>query len=159
MTSADPPTFYHGSMRELDDGLVLRPTGNASQHHRRERFLEMARPRDRLSRTGCVYLVHDPADVVLATDIRPEHVYEVRPLGGVERSNLHWFDLLADVDAMDDDEFEWIGEYARHETLRQFARNYWNGVEPPEGGVWEYRCGAAEVVGEFVPEDPAPFRR
>lgn len=141
----EPVTYYHGSDKSLEPGTVLRPSGEPTPHYKREKFLEMMRPKNMLSRTRCIYMVTKPRDVQEAIGFSVNHIYEVNPGNIIERSSLYWFDLLSGVDELDDDDFSFIDMYNQFEYLRNYARNYWNGAAPPERAVWEYRTETATI--------------
>ncbi|CAM6055293.1 unnamed protein product [Sphagnum tenellum] len=138
--------YYHGSNAHLPIGTVLRTSGEVAQQHfyHRERLLERLRPKDQLSRIGCIYLLDSPRRFEEALGYRPENVYRVRPGRIVQRSDVSWIEAMAPIEDLDDDERAWVGEYQQYDYLVKYAQNYWDGVRGE--GPWEYRSDTATVL-------------
>src|SRR5208282_2198299 len=139
--------FYHASTDMLEPGTVLVPQHDPSQFLEREAYREESRPEGHLSRKECVYMGIRPKDVKLWG----RYIYEVKPLGPVERNNIGWFEEMFYLD-----EPEWMEEddddSGITKTLERAATNYWTGA-PYQGGLgWEYRAPQAEIIRLIPPK-------
>lgn len=147
------PKYYHGSYDFLPNGTILTPDkgnfmGTFSQDEMDSHFkLEQFRPSNYLSRNKAVYMSRDIDDIDLsggATD----HIYEVQPLGKVERHDLNW---MTEIDIIISDAWD-SGTQEEQETLdkvKNSALNYWKGVPHYNESVWEYLVLSAEILQEL----------
>jgi len=81
-----------------------------------------------------VFMVERP-DLVDAAGGYDDHVYEVEPVGVVERSDLAWY---SEMDAQDTDEGK-----------AECARKYWAGEPFPSYSLFEWRARSAKVIREI----------
>jgi hypothetical protein len=140
--------YFHASDQELPIGTLLKPSGEPSQFWEREEFLEEHRPENKLSRLQSVFMG------VTAEEVKMwgPHVYEVEPIGTVERNDVNWFEelvYLEDIEekfmAADTEEEEQRIEDLR-ERMKDAANNYWEGKPGPHHQWWEYRVPSARVL-------------
>lgn len=136
---APADTFYLGSHIPLSDRISrhdLRMDVHP-RHHAVESVLERARPSGGLSRSECVFLAHSP-HAVATLGMPTTHLYEVRPIGPVQRSDQRWWHMiLAGL------------SYGQKERppVEEWATQYWTGAECPTGmPLWEYRAKAVLVL-------------
>jgi hypothetical protein len=147
LTETTIPTLYHGSRRRFPKGFVLLPQskGYVSWDEVRvhEQFIERYRPRDCLSRGQSVFMVADPRLAETAGGYE-DYVYEVRPVGKVERNDLNWYEVLNVLDNYSIEEQEQI-DLNDPEWIAA-AKNYWKGVPHPGRSMWEYRSPSAVII-------------
>lgn len=99
--------------------------------------MEHYRPDGMISRDDAVYMVDDPDDIINAGGII-DFIYEVVPIGPVERSDLGWYREVKGAMNLEKSD----------EATREFAESYWDGVSYHGIGVWEYRARQARVIGD-----------
>jgi hypothetical protein len=131
--------YFHGSFDKLEIGLNLRPQdGTGSTVETLDRLFEECRPTRCIPRTEAVYLVRDP-DLIDAVGGFTEFVYEVRPEGTPEGSDLAWLT-----------EAQLALEEGDADRARNCASNYWAGIpfEHADRSVFEYRVRSATIVRE-----------
>lgn len=119
--------FYHGSMDYLEVGSVLRPRHAYAESWSKADFytvLERYRPKHLLAHAQSVFLCDNPDDVDLAGG-GTEWMFEVKPLGSIQRHDLNWSSAISCA----------VGEGAAEEALRELAENYWRGVPHPDEPV------------------------
>lgn len=144
--------FYHGSYHKLPNGTVLNPDkgnfmGTFTQDEMDSHFkLEEFRPSKFISRDRAVYMC-DNVDDLDNSGAATKHIYEVRPIGKVERHDLNW---MSEIDLIMDE--AWTnGQQEDEETIekvKQAALNYWNGVPHINESVWEYLASSARIMRE-----------
>lgn len=130
--------YYHGSSTPLRQGTVLTPgKGVGLQNHpilqAHEMEVDKLRPRDCISRQRCIYMCASPEDVKRSGG-SGAYIYEVAPIGQVDKSDQAWYGVSDDLS--NPDSFDAIA-------------NYWEGVPYPNSNesLWEYRAKSAKVVG------------
>lgn len=136
-------TYFHGSRKRFKNGFILLPQkiGYVNDDDEliqiSERILEKNRPAHCLPRTKCVYMVDDPNYIEHAGGWI-DFVYQVKPMGKVERNDLAWYSEISNYywDDINDPE------------AKLFAENYWNGIQYKniENSLWEYRAASAEII-------------
>jgi hypothetical protein len=138
--------FYHGSDRQFPVGFVLRPQPDGYVHgvagdefdraiRRREKILETYRPPQMISRMEAVFLTDSPTLVDNAGG-HSDYIYEVAPIGPVEKSNLGWYTEIERATEM--------GGRLSKARASEWALNYWHGVAGR--GTDEYRCRTARIL-------------
>lgn len=132
--------YYLGSHVELHRGRITRHDLQMPvhpQYHATERLLEQARPPHCLSRSACVFLA-DSEHAVKLLGMPIDHIYTVQPIGNIERSDLNWWKLIADVFTRPQKEYP--------EGVEDWAQQYWSGAESPTSSpIWEYRVASANI--------------
>ena len=144
-------TLYHGSAEEFAPGAVLtpQPGGYATLPDEDiagpEAALEEHRPPGMIPRAEAVFMVDDP-DMIDAAGGYDDHVYEVRPVGAAEASDMAWYSELS-VYWFD------LTERADEDEIRRLAEGYWSGEPFPDRsrGLFEYRARSAVVEREVGP--------
>lgn len=96
--------------------------------------MESYRPVNKISRFESVFMVNDPSLVEYAGGYE-DFIYEVEPIGQVDRSDLSWYSE--------------IEIYNDPEEREECAKNYWNGIPftNPANRLWEYRAKEAKIIG------------
>lgn len=139
-----PAPLYMGAKHVFRVGRVLRgraPDHGKGEHlderlaHATEDAFEAARPAASLSRRTNVFMVEAPdEDLVERAGGSAKHLYEVEPVGSVERNDVGWWPVVFDAVT--------AGEPA--EAARA-ASAYFAGKATPEP-LWEYRAPALRIV-------------
>lgn len=141
--------FYHGSMDHLSVGTILRPDPNYQAKCSNTSFyavLERYRPRHLLPHAGAVFLCDNPDDVDLAGG-GTEWMFEVKPLGHLQKHDINWSSAISGA----------CDEGASEEILRELADYYWRGIPHPDENVWEYLAPHAEILRVMPFEDLFEF--
>jgi hypothetical protein len=129
LSEIQTPKFYLFTRKTHSPGTILGPSiDSAPLGTGIEGWLEKLRPHGRLSRSGSIFLqtVQEmPTDDLFA--------YDVEPLEPPELCHSGWLRLLRQSGA-------------DQPLIEQLAKNYWDGVECPTTGGWEYRTSGARVV-------------
>ncbi len=140
-------TYFHGSGIALPKGTILVPRGiegwkNDPSHLKVEAF----RPHQFLSREKAVFMSQDLDELDLS-GASTNHVYEVQPLGPVQKHDINWLSEIDMViselaDGRDQEDEDVI------EEIEKIAKKYWMG-EPYDGeSVWEFLTPSAKVIKE-----------
>lgn len=130
--------FWHGSMDQLKIGTILMPTSNYEERWNSTDFynvLERYRPLHCLAHKNSVFMCDNDNDIDCAGG-GTEWVFEVKPLGAIERHDMNWSSEISGA----------ICENAPEETLREYAMNYWNGLPHHSESVWEYLTTSAVII-------------
>ena len=137
---SEGPSYYHGSMKDLPIGTILRSSPNYEQEWSNTDFyniLEKYRPFGMLSHKDAVFMVTDEDDIDLAGG-GTNYIFEVRPLSGISKHDLNWSSeismLVSDGHDIDSPE------------IKTAATNYWNGSPHTDESVWEYLTKSAEIL-------------
>jgi len=138
--------LYHGSQAELPVGTILRPqsTGYATDTdemvQQTERIVERYRPRNCIPRFQAVFMVANPDEIVSAGGYE-DFIYQVEPVGKIERSDLAWYSQVG--------LYFWDDE--NDPEARQYAKAYWAGTpfKNPANSLWEYRARSAKILRVF----------
>jgi len=137
----DNTKVYHGSTKKFDVGFVLTPQGYGyafmDSEKEIEDIFERLRPKNKLSRKNCVYLVSNIDEVDNAGGYT-DYIYEVDPIGVVQKSDLAWYTNVAII----------ISDKYKEEDIIESVNNYWQGVQykNKEHSLFEYRCMKAKIV-------------
>ena len=144
-------TLHHGSVEEFGPGTVLEPQpgGYATLPDEDiagpEAALERHRPPGMIPRAEAVFMVDDP-DTIDAAGGYDDHVYEVRPVGPAEASDMAWYSEMS---------VYWsdLAERADEDEIRRLAEGYWSGEPFPDRSrrLFEYRARGAVVEREVEP--------
>lgn len=141
--------FFHASRDEFETGAVIRGRNVPSGFPEREEWLERSRPDGCLPRTQSIFMGVTPAEVKLWGPI----IYEVEPIGDIERNDISCFEALVDLEYQDewevDEERYPEGGDAVAERMEKAVRDYWHGVE--RNGFWEYRAPAVRFLRRLDP--------
>ena len=137
--------YYHGSFTKLKNGTILRPNPNYEQDWSHTDFysvLEFYRPKNMISHKNAVFMCGDIDDVDLAGGATA-FIYEVEPLGIVEKHDLNW-----------SSEISMLAEEPRKnsEELKIAAMHYWNGDPHTDEQVWEYLTTNARIIALVAEE-------
>lgn len=131
--------YYHGSRRKFPDGFTLTPQAIGYVHDEKkvEDFVEKYRPPNKLSRFKSVFMVTDPEEIDYAGGYE-DFIYEVMPVGVVEKSDLSWYSEIS----------VYLHEDNQVEPMIEAAKNYWSGVPftDPKSSLFEYRTSAATIT-------------
>lgn len=146
--------YYHGSKTPLKIGTIIRPKADGyvqqqyadgSEDNWVERAIEKGRPKDKLSRLKSVFMLKLDESELQRPDLPDtfdqvggygEHIYEVEPLGRVERSDMKNYTMAAYPELFFDKDLK------RYRAMA--VEEYWSGDDAD--GVFEYRTPAARVV-------------
>ena len=130
--------YYHGSFDKLPIGTILTPRSNYEQnwaHNNFYRVLEKYRPPTMIAHRNAVFMC-DNLDDIDNSGSPLKYVYEVQPLGVVQKHDMNW---SSEIDYLSD-------QKAPEEKLREAAINYWNGQPHFNESVWEYLTPKAKIV-------------
>lgn len=125
------PKLYLFTDKEHDPGKEIHPPedGVGPLGANIEGWLEQGRPEGRLPRSKSIFLWDRPWR-------RATFVYEVEPLGTIERGHTGWVWLLGERSGAD------------QPLIDEWAASYWAGAECPTlNGAWEYRTDTVRVIG------------
>src|SRR5271157_3270029 len=132
--------LYHGSKKQFQPGDILTPRSDGyfsdPDTRQHEEIVERNRPEGALPRSNSVYMVADPEEIDRAGGYE-NYVYEVEPIGNVEKNDLEWYGQISS--------YEWEGD--ENPEADKMAQGYWSGLEL--GGNWtlyEYRAPQAKIV-------------
>ncbi|MFA5314220.1 MAG: hypothetical protein WC375_13040 [Methanomassiliicoccales archaeon] len=115
--------------------LTPQPYGYVSQERDIEDIVELYRPSNKINRAESVFMVDNP-DLIDFAGGYEDYVYQVMPIGQVDKSDLSWYsEVSIYLDATEEEQAEW-------------SRNYWNSVpyKNPSNSLWEYRARSAKIV-------------
>ncbi len=127
--------LYHGSRKEFPVGFTLLPQsdGYASSSDESiantERILESHRPAQCLPRAKSVFMVTDPEEIDFAGGYT-DFVYQVEPVGKVEKNDMAWYSSLATV----------IWDDVNDPEAIRLAEGYWSGQPEKPLRSFEYRA-------------------
>ena len=133
--------FYHGSHDQFEVGEILTPgedeyeegMENVEWYH----VLHQHRPMESRQHSWSVFMVADEDDIDVAGGAT-DYVYEVEPVGDVERHDINWASEISYLlDAGHDHDSAEIAEA---------AANYWAGKPHHNEQVWEYLAPKARIV-------------
>jgi 8-oxo-dGTP pyrophosphatase MutT (NUDIX family)/GNAT superfamily N-acetyltransferase len=131
--------LYHGTRAKLEIGTILTPQPhgyvNDPEVAQHEQIMENARPEGSLPRNQSVYMVADPDEIDFAGGYE-DFVYEVEPIGEVERNNMGWYSEVS--------MYEW--DNIADSRAVEAAESYWLGLDFPKSSIWEYRAPKAKIV-------------
>ena len=131
--------LYHGTKAKLQVGMILTPQPhgyvNDPEVAQHEAIMENARPEGALPRNQSVYMVADPDEIDFAGGYE-DYIYEVEPIGEVERNNMGWYSEVS--------MYEWDDEADPRAV--EAAESYWLGSDFPKASIWEYRAPQAKIV-------------
>jgi hypothetical protein len=134
--------YYHGSHDQFEVGEILTPgedeyeegMENVEWYH----VLHQHRPMESRQHSWSVFMVADEDDIDVAGGAT-DYVYEVEPVGDVERHDINWASEISYLlDAGHDHDSAEIAEA---------AANYWAGKPHHNEQVWEYLAPKARIVG------------
>ena len=133
--------YYHGSDKKFDIGFILQPQtdgyANLESEKEIEDLFEKYKPKDKISRKNCVYLVSDINNIDMAGG-GTEYIYFVDPIGQIDKSDLTWYSEV----------YSLYTEDTKESLLVPLIMNYWNGIQfkPKVNSLFEYRCKSAEII-------------
>ncbi len=159
--------LYHGSPQPLKIGKAYRvrqwtkaDQGGASKEV--EAFLEKHRPNNAIPRNKAFYMTDSKKlDILDLVGASTDYVYQVSPIGRLERHDLQW---LNDIDAVMNREFNdevndgMPNSYSWHmppiynsekaDTMVMLVQNYWGGKKYPynDWAHWEYLSPSFKVL-------------
>lgn len=142
--------FYHGSKNNLEINTILISQENKGYTSYEEclsieNAFEHFRPKNKISRKIAIYLVDNP-EIIEKVGGYDDYIYEIDPMGDVQKSDLYWYNEVAKE----------MGDFFDIEELTDKAKkcieNYWNSVESPDKNI-EYRVESAIVRKEFKIEE------
>lgn len=136
-------TLYHGSQREFPVGFILEAQSDAyakldKDENFTEETMELVRPKDAISRYDSVYMVDNPDDIDNVGGYI-DYIYIVEPIGKLERNDIAWYTEISIYGPYNED---------MNNEIKQWAMNYWNGVQHPNG-IWEYRALKVKIIEVF----------
>lgn len=137
--------FYHSSVHALSDGTILAPQNNNRMTDWIEQRLELNKPAGSLSRSDAVFMVDDIL-MLPGVGAALAWVYEIEPLGKVERHDANWLIEM---------------RRSQPEDVASSARSYWQG-KGTNDPIWEYLTSRARIIrlafdydeqsGQFEPQ-------
>jgi hypothetical protein len=134
----------------LPNGTILKPHGEHKEWNPViDQYLESFRPQGMLSRHQAVFMVDSIWTLPdVGMDMEDGWVYEVNPMGKVENHDVGWyvqlhhlFDGIRNIEELQE-RMEWDDSY---DIGREYASNYWHGVDFGEG-AWEYLTPSAKII-------------
>ena len=139
--------FYHGSVKELEEGLHLLAQSDGYVQSESdeevegfEDFMELLRPEGKISRFDAVFMANNAEDIDNLGGFT-DFIYKVEPIGEYSKHDLSWYSDASSYYLIDD------------EKAKECALKYWSGEQykKAENSVFEYIVGSA-VIGEEVYE-------
>lgn len=130
--------FYHGSFDLLPIDTILVPQSDYEKRWGTNPFyteLEQYRPSNKLASRELVFMCESIDDVGLAGGAET-YIYEVLPLGKIEKHDVNWaseMDLALDANKTESEKMK-------------IAHNYWNGIPHFNENVWEYVTTSARII-------------
>ncbi len=136
--------YYHGTYNNFKNNFILTPQKGYTwqeQEQEIENLLEKHRPKWKISRKDCVFLVDDPSLIDPTAEFTTEKnysIYEVQPIGQIDKSDLYWYEEIKSRDLIE-------------ENVLPFIMNYWNGIlwNNSNESLPEYRCQKAIVINKI----------
>ena len=133
--------FYHGSPQPLAEGKVYRvrqwkASDQGGVDKQVEDVLEKYRPKNAIPRYKAFYMTASKYKNMDEFGGVTDYVYQVEPVGRVEKHDLQWvndLDVVLRREFLDDDttSYSWhmppIYASEKEETEEMLARNYWSG--------------------------------
>ena len=140
--------YYHGSHTELEIGKSITARSNYEEDWGKTDFykiLEFYRPKHMISHNEGVFMCDNDEDVDLAGG-SIDFIYEVKPIGFVEKHDLNWSSEISCL----------VSEGYPIDSLeiKKAAENYWKGIPHTDENVWEY-ISREFIVKELVYTDSA----
>ena len=137
--------YYHGSYTKLKPGTILRPNPEYEKDWNHTDFysiLEFYRPKNKLSHKNAVFMCDNLDDIDNAGGAT-QFIYEIEPLGPVEKHDLNW-----------SSEISMLAEEPEKNArkIKTAAMHYWMGEPHPNEQVWEYLTTYARVVALVAEE-------
>lgn len=168
-------TYYHGSADFLPRSTKLKPrersgliTDDLELHELLTLYtFDHFKPIGAIGRLHAVYCCDAP-NLCSSLGAWGEMVFEVTPVGKVERHHAGWFpamldlltqatlDMLADHKALTLNQAAyWLPQYGwPTNEMQAIAANYWDGLAADDSPHWEYLMRHGVVVHEVaVPEE------
>jgi len=151
--------YYHGSHDKFEVGEILTPgeddyeegMENVEWYH----ILHQHRPMESRQHSWSVFMTGNEDDIDVAGG-STDYVYEVEPIGDVERHDINW---ASEISYLLD-----AGHKPDSNEIKEAAANYWAGKPHHNEQVWEYLAPKAKIVGmldegevihhDFRPIDP-----
>lgn len=139
--------FYHGSIKELEDGLHLLAQSDGYVQSEAdeaiegfEDFMESLRPEDKISRFDAVFMADNTEDIDNLGGYT-DFIYKVEPIGEYSKHDLSWYSDASNYYLVD------------NEKAKECALKYWSGEQynKVESSIFEYMVGSA-VISEEVYE-------
>lgn len=137
-----PQAFYHATDRELPIGYILDRSEDSTpfkDNRNDDQMIEALRPADSLPR-DCIYMSDNPGTWW------GNIVYEVQPLGKVERNDDSWLDAAA-VAGFDQETDQYLPDWPEERRIaekKRLIQQYWSGATLD--GNYEYRTKRAKIV-------------
>ncbi len=135
--------YFHGSMDYLPVGTILAPKHNYEKEWSDTDFyqiLETVRSKEfsgMLGHKDGVFMTDNEDDVDNAGG-GTEWLFEVLPLGKVEKHDLNWSSEIS-MHVSD-------GLTIKDAPVMNAARNYWKGIPHTDENVWEYITPKARIL-------------
>ena len=134
--------FYHGSYDKFEVGEILTPgeddyeegMENVEWYH----VLHQHRPMESRQHSWSVFMTGNEDDIDVAGG-STDYVYEVEPIGDVERHDINW---ASEISYLLD-----AGHEPDSDEIKEAAANYWAGKPHHNEQVWEYLAPKAKIVG------------
>ena len=133
--------FYHGSHDQFEVGEILTPgedeyeegMENVEWYH----VLHQHRPMESRQHSWSVFMTGNEDDIDVAGG-STDYVYEVEPIGDVERHDINW---ASEISYLLD-----AGHDHNSAEIAEAAANYWAGKPHHNEQVWEYLAPKARIV-------------
>ena len=140
--------FYHGSHDQFEVGEILTPgedeyeegMENVEWYH----VLHQHRPMESRQHSWSVFMTGNEDDIDVAGG-STDYVYEVEPIGDVERHDINW---ASEISYLLD-----AGHEPDSDEIKEAAANYWAGKPHHNEQVWEYLAPKAKIVGVLAEGD------
>lgn len=136
--------FYHGSIKELENGLHLLAQSDGYVQCEAdeaiegfEDFMESLRPEDKISRFDAVFMADNTEDIDNLGGFT-DYIYKVKPIGEYSKHDLAWYSIASNYYLVD------------NEKAKECALKYWSGeqYDKVENSVFEYMVGSAIICEE-----------
>lgn len=132
--------YYHGSFKSFNPGTVLKGRGDDYERDWAQTdfyiILELNRPLDCLPHKDAVFFVDHP-DLIDAAGGNTNWCLEIEALIS-SRHDLNWCTQISCL----------LSEGFKSDSMEilSCAKSYWQGIEHPDGAVWEYLAKEGTVI-------------
>jgi len=144
--------FFHTSGYAYKVGQVVVGRKNKGFFDGAEKIMELYRPKGKVSRLQCIYMVSD-LRLIDAAGGDTTYVYEVKPIGSVTKADQCWMGRMW---------YQWYGDKygdlkrinPKDEKWRELAEGYWGGKRDTESYqptcLWEYLATKVKIIDAKV---------
>lgn len=136
--------FYHGSYQKLTEKSSIIKIQNGYTEEAEAEFENLVnslKPKHLISRTKALFICDDIENLDDA-GAYTDFIYEVEPIGQIDKSDLAWYSEAYCLFSDNVDIF----------LIKEYILNYWNGVTffNKEQSLFEFRCKEFKILKEII---------